>query len=40
MGDELTEIRYFVSGNFPKLKGSDAGSEKSDNDDTAQHCRR
>ena len=32
MGDELTEIRFFVPGNFSKLKGSDAGSEKSDDD--------
>ena len=30
MGDELTEIRFFVPGNFSKLRGSDAGSEKSD----------
>ena len=36
MGDELTEIRFFVPGNFSKLKGSDAGSDKSDNDDDAE----
>lgn len=36
MGDELTEIRFFVPGNLSKLKGSDAGSEKSDNDDDAE----
>jgi hypothetical protein len=36
MGDELTEIRFFVPGNFSKLKGSDAGSEKSDDDDTEE----
>jgi len=33
MGDELTEIRFFVPGNFSKLKGSDAGSQKSDDED-------
>ena len=33
MGDELTEIRFFVPGNFSKLRGSDAGSEKSDEDE-------
>ena len=33
MGDELTEIRFFVPGNLPKLKGSDAGSDKSDEED-------
>ena len=36
MGDELTEIRFFVPGNFSKLKGSDAGSEKSDDDDAEE----
>ena len=36
MGDELTEIRFFVPGNFSKLKGSDAGSEKSDDDEDAE----
>ena len=36
MGDELTEIRFFVPGNFSKLKGSDAGSDKSDNDDAEE----
>lgn len=33
MGDELTEIRFFVPGNFSKLKGSEAGSNKSDDED-------
>jgi hypothetical protein len=36
MGDELTEIRFFVPGNFSKLKGSDAGSEKSDDEDAEE----
>ena len=34
--DELTEIRFFVPCNFSKLKGSDAGSEKSDDDEDAE----
>lgn len=33
MGDELTEIRFYVPGTLTKLKGSDAGSQKSDNED-------
>lgn len=36
MGDELTEIRFFVPGTLTKLKGasgSDAGSQKSDDED-------
>jgi len=33
MGDELTEIRFFVPGNITKVRGSDAGSQKSDNED-------
>jgi structure-specific recognition protein 1 len=35
MGDELTEIRFYVPGTINKLKasGSDAGSQKSDNED-------
>jgi len=33
MGDELTEIRFYVPGTISKLKGSDAGSTKSDNED-------
>ena len=35
MGDELTEIRFYVPGTLSKLKGSgsDAGSQKSDNED-------
>ena len=35
MGDELTEIRFYVPGTISKLKGSgsDAGSQKSDNED-------
>ncbi|CAA7262281.1 unnamed protein product [Cyclocybe aegerita] len=35
MGDELTEIRFYVPGNITKLKGpsSDAGSNKSDNEE-------
>ncbi len=34
MGDELTEIRFYVPGTISKLKGSgsDAGSQKSDNE--------
>ncbi|KDR83147.1 hypothetical protein GALMADRAFT_1349439 [Galerina marginata CBS 339.88] len=32
-GDELTEIRFFVPGTITKLKGSDNGSQKSDNED-------
>jgi len=35
MGDEMTEIRFYVPGTINKLKasGSDAGSQKSDNED-------
>ena len=33
IGDELTEIRFFVPGTITKLKGSDNGSQKSDNED-------
>ncbi|KAF9565079.1 SSrecog-domain-containing protein [Agrocybe pediades] len=33
LGDELTEIRFFVPGTIKKLKGSDNGSQKSDNED-------
>jgi len=33
LGDELTEIRFYVPGTISKLKGSDAGSTKSDNED-------
>jgi FACT complex subunit SSRP1/POB3 len=36
MGNELTEIRFFVPGSISKLIGSDAGSEKSDDDDDAK----
>ncbi len=32
-GDEMTEIRFFVPGTRSKLKGSDAGSQKSDDED-------
>ena len=35
-GDELTEIRFFVPGNFSKLKGSDAGSQVSDEESAVQ----
>ncbi|KAF8882892.1 structure-specific recognition protein-domain-containing protein [Gymnopilus junonius] len=33
VGDELTEIRFFVPGTIAKLKGSDQGSDKSDNEE-------
>ena len=33
MGDELTEIRFYVPGSIGKLKGSDAGSDNDDNDE-------
>ncbi|KAF9483545.1 SSrecog-domain-containing protein [Pholiota conissans] len=33
MGDELTEIRFYVPGTLTKLKGSDAGSQKSDDEE-------
>ena len=36
MGDELTEIRFYVPGTSSKLKGSDAGSQKSDNEDEGE----
>lgn len=32
-GDEMTEIRFYVPGTTAKLKGSDAGSQKSDDED-------
>ena len=32
-GDEMTEIRFYVPGTHSKLKGSDAGSNKSDVED-------
>ena len=32
-GDEMTEIRFFVPGTRSKVKGSDAGSQKSDDED-------
>lgn len=34
-GDELVEIRFHVPGTISKLKGSDAGSQKSDAEDNA-----
>ena len=36
VGDELTEIRFFVPGTITKLKGSDQGSDKSDNEDEGE----
>lgn len=36
VGDELTEIRFFVPGIMTKLKGSDQGSEKSDNEEEGE----
>jgi len=33
VGDELTEIRFYVPGSIGKLKGSDAGSDNDDNDE-------
>ncbi|KAF8157887.1 structure-specific recognition protein-domain-containing protein [Crassisporium funariophilum] len=36
MGDELTEIRFYVPGVLSKLKGSDAGSQKSDDEDDGE----
>ncbi|KAK0201953.1 structure-specific recognition protein-domain-containing protein [Desarmillaria ectypa] len=34
--DELTEIRFFVPGTQPKVKGSENGSQKSDDEDDAE----
>jgi len=33
VGDELTEIRFYVPGSIGKLKGSDAGSDNDDNEE-------